>query len=83
MVPDTVQQLTILLVLVLPGVFYQTVRERLRGASPAEREPKNRLLRAIAAGVILDGVYAVITGPWLVRLISGGQGRSALGGLAR
>ncbi|HEX6448057.1 MAG TPA: DUF6338 family protein [Trebonia sp.] len=55
MVPDTVQQLTIRLVLVLPGVFYQAVRERLRGASPAEREPQNRLLRAIGVSVILDG----------------------------
>ncbi|HEX6448599.1 MAG TPA: DUF6338 family protein [Trebonia sp.] len=83
MVPDTVQQLTILVVLVLPGVFYQAVRERLRGASPAEREPQNRLLRAIGVSVILDGVYALIAGPWLVRLISGGPGGSALGGLAR
>jgi hypothetical protein len=89
MVPDTVQQLTILLVLVLPGVFYQAVRERLRGVLPAEREPQNRLMRAIAVGVILDGVYAVIAGPWLVRVITGGPGGSgsaggsAFGGLAR
>jgi uncharacterized protein DUF6338 len=83
MVPDTVQQLTILLVLVLPGVFYQAVRERLRGVLPAEREPQNRLLRAIAVGVILDAVYAVIAGPWLVGLASGGPKGSALGGLAR
>ncbi|MFI9383377.1 DUF6338 family protein [Kutzneria sp. NPDC052558] len=69
MVPGTVQQLTILLVLVLPGVFYQAVRERLSGVRAAENEPQNRLVRAIAAGALLDGVYAVVAGPWLVELL--------------
>lgn len=81
MLPDTVQQLTILLVLVLPGVFYQAVRERLRGALPAEQDPQNRIVRAIAVGVILDGLYAVIAGPWLVHVIAGGPGQSVLGGI--
>jgi len=71
MVPGTVQQLTILLVLVLPGVFYQAVRERLSGVRAAENEPQNRLLRAIAAGALLDAVYAVAVGPWLVELMAG------------
>lgn len=71
MVPGTVQQLTILLILVLPGVFYQAVREHLRGAIAAEQEPQNRLLRAIAAGALLDAVYAVAAGPWLVDLLVG------------
>lgn len=83
MVPGTVQQLTILLILVLPGVFYQAVREHLRGAVAAEQEPQNRIVRAIAAGALLDAVYAVAAGPWLVRLLSGeGQGPVA-GVLAR
>ncbi|MGP3989852.1 DUF6338 family protein [Streptomyces sp. 3N207] len=72
MVPGTVQQLTILLILVLPGVFYQAVRERLRGALAGEQEPQNRLVRAIAAGALLDALYAVAAGPWLVRLLAGG-----------
>ena len=71
MIPGTVQQLTILLVLVLPGVFYQAVRERLSGVRAAENEPQNRLLRAIAAGALLDAVYAVAVGPLLVQLLGG------------
>ncbi|MGP8302321.1 DUF6338 family protein [Streptomyces inhibens] len=82
MVPGTVQQLTILLVLVLPGVFYQAVRERLRGALAAEQEPQNRLVRAIAAGALLDALYAVAAGPWLVRLLAGG-GAGPVGGVLR
>ncbi|PWS40280.1 hypothetical protein DKT74_33775, partial [Streptomyces sp. ZEA17I] len=72
MVPGTVEQLTILLILVLPGVFYQAVRERLRGALASEQEPQNRLVRALAAGALLDTLYAVAAGPWLVRLLAGG-----------
>ncbi len=83
MVPDTLQQLTILLVLVLPGVVYQSVRERLRGMLPSEREPQNRLMRAIAVGTLLDGLYLLVAGPRLVRIISGGQGNSPLGGLSK
>jgi hypothetical protein len=44
MVPGTVQQLTMLLILVLPGVIYQVVRERLRGTLATEQEPQNRLV---------------------------------------
>ncbi|MEW1654206.1 MULTISPECIES: DUF6338 family protein [unclassified Streptomyces] len=65
-------QLTILLVLVLPGVFYQAVRERLQGGLAAEQEPQNRLMRAVAAGALLDALYAVTAGPWLVGLLAGG-----------
>jgi len=82
MVPGTVQQLTVLLVLVMPGVFYQAVRERLRGLLPTEQEPQNRLVRAIAAGALLDAVYAVAAGPWLVKLITD-SGKSPLAGLSR
>ncbi|MFJ3583425.1 DUF6338 family protein [Streptomyces sp. NPDC090127] len=80
MVPGTVQQLTILLVLVLPGVVYQAVREHLRGAVAAEQEPQNRIIRAIAAGALLDAVYAVAAGPWLVRLLAG-QGKGPVAGV--
>ncbi|MFE7806064.1 DUF6338 family protein [Streptomyces sp. NPDC057430] len=74
------QQLTILLVLVLPGVFYQAVREHLRGAVAAEQEPQNRIVRAIAAGALLDAVYAVAAGPWLVRLLTE-DGRGPVAGM--
>ncbi|MFF7178304.1 DUF6338 family protein [Streptomyces sp. NPDC008121] len=82
MVPGTVQQLTILLILVLPGVFYQAVREHLRGAVAAEQEPQNRLVRAIAAGALLDAVYALVAGPWLVRVLAG-EGAGPVAGVLR
>ncbi|MFF4102029.1 DUF6338 family protein [Streptomyces sp. NPDC001903] len=82
MVPGTLQQLTILLILVLPGVFYQAVREHLRGSVAAEQEPQNRLVRAIAAGALLDTVYAVAAGPWLVGLLTG-DGAGPLAGVMR
>ncbi len=82
MVPGTVEQLTILLILVLPGVFYQAVRERLRGALASEQEPQNRLVRAVAAGALLDTLYAVVAGPWLVRLLAGG-GEGPVAGVLR
>ncbi|GAA2717019.1 MULTISPECIES: DUF6338 family protein [Streptomyces] len=82
MVPGTVEQLAILLVLVLPGVFHQAVRERLRGTSASEQEPQNRLLRALAAGALLDALYAVAAGPWLVELLAG-HGDGPLAGALR
>ncbi|WP_137990853.1 DUF6338 family protein [Streptomyces vilmorinianum] len=82
MVPGTVQQLTILLILVLPGVFYQAVREHLRGAAAAEQEPQNRIVRAIAAGALLDAAYAVAAGPWLVGLLDG-DGAGPVAGVLR
>ncbi|MFI6144789.1 DUF6338 family protein [Streptomyces sp. NPDC051109] len=82
MVPGTVQQLAILLILVLPGVFYQAVREHLRGAVAAEQEPQNRIVRAIAAGALLDTVYALAAGPWLVGLLAG-DGAGPLAGVMR
>jgi hypothetical protein len=64
----------IVLVMLLPGVCYQAVRERLRGLLPAEKEPGNRLVRAVAVSAVLDSVYVVVAGPWLVGLLGGGRG---------
>ncbi|CNG18019.1 Uncharacterised protein [Mycobacterium tuberculosis] len=82
MVPGTAQQLMILLFLVLPGVFYQGVRERFRATLPAERDPQNRLTRAIAVGGLLVGVYAVVGGPWLADLLLG-DGKGPVAGVSR
>ncbi|MFF0392962.1 DUF6338 family protein [Kitasatospora sp. NPDC004615] len=73
-VPSTVQQLAILVALVLPGIFYQAVSDRLRGPRASEQEPQNRALRAVAISGLLDAVYAVVAGPWLARLLTGGDG---------
>ncbi|MFF5483675.1 DUF6338 family protein [Streptomyces sp. NPDC012935] len=64
--PSTVAQLALLVVVVLPGVTYQLIRERQRGPSPGERDLSERVLRALAASVALNSIYAVTLGPWLV-----------------
>jgi Family of unknown function (DUF6338) len=70
-VPSTVIQLVLLVLLVLPGVTYQFVRERVRGPLPGERDLGERVLRAIVASIALDAVYLAIAGPALVRLARG------------
>lgn len=71
MTPSTLTQLAILVVFVLPGSVYQAVRARLAGESPANRELFNRVLRALAASVVLDGLYGIVLGPRLTRMIGG------------
>ncbi|MFF8266622.1 DUF6338 family protein [Streptomyces sp. NPDC016562] len=72
--PTTVVQLVLLVLLVLPGVTYQFVRERRRGPVPGERDLGERVLRAIVASIALDALYAVVAGPALVRLVRGTGG---------
>lgn len=66
--PSTVVQFALLVLLVLPGVTYQFIRERRRGPVPGERDLGERVLRAIVASICLDALYAVVAGPALVRL---------------
>ena len=67
--PSAVQQIVLLVLFVLPGISYQFVRERLRGPVPGERDLGERVLRAITASIVLDGLYLVVAGPQIVRLI--------------
>ena len=67
--PTTVAQVVIVLILVLPGVTYQFVRERARGLAPGHRDLGERVLRAVTAGIVLDTVYVLLAGPWLVHLV--------------
>lgn len=69
--PSTVVQVALLVLFVLPGVTYQFLRERWRGPTPGERDLSERVLRAVAASVLLDAVYLVVAGPQLVRLARG------------
>ncbi|PRY38196.1 DUF6338 family protein [Umezawaea tangerina] len=69
--PSTVVQLVLLVLLVLPGVSYQFVRERLRGPVPWERDLGERVLRAIVASIALDAGYLAVAGPALVRMVRG------------
>ncbi|WP_033443038.1 DUF6338 family protein [Saccharothrix sp. NRRL B-16314] len=69
--PSTVVQLVLLVLLVLPGISYQFVRERLRGPVPWERDLGERVLRAIVASIVLDSAYLAVAGPALIRLTRG------------
>ncbi|OLF10161.1 hypothetical protein BLA60_17090 [Actinophytocola xinjiangensis] len=66
--PSTVLQLGMLALVVLPGITYQFLRERWRGPVPGERDLGERVLRSIAASILLDTLYLVVAGPALVRL---------------
>lgn len=72
--PSTVVQLALLVVVVLPGAVYQFLRERFRGPLPGERDLGERVLRALAASVVLNSLYAVAAGPALVRLARDPEG---------
>jgi hypothetical protein len=67
--PTAVQQIVLLVLFVLPGISYQFVRERLRGPVPGERDLSERVLRAITASIALDGVYLLVAGTQIVRVI--------------
>ncbi|MGH3936424.1 MAG: DUF6338 family protein [Pseudonocardiaceae bacterium] len=69
--PSTVVQVTLLVLFVLPGVTYQFLRERWRGPTPEQRDLGERVLRAIAASILLDALYLVVAGPELLTLALG------------
>ncbi|MER7014468.1 DUF6338 family protein [Saccharopolyspora sp. NPDC000359] len=70
-VPSTLLQVTLIVLVVLPGVTYQFLRERWRGPIPAERDFGQRVLRAITASLVLDAVYVIVAGPQLLHLVRG------------
>jgi hypothetical protein len=69
--PSTVVQLVLLVLLVLPGITYQFLRERWRGPVPGERDFGERVLRAVVASIALDVAYLIVAGPALLRLARG------------
>lgn len=80
--PSTVLQIVLAIVVVLPGVTYQFLRERWRGPVPGQRELGERVLRAVTASVVLDAMYVIVAGPQLLSLARGG-GTRGWGGLAQ
>jgi len=66
--PSTVLQVALLALFVLPGITYQFLRERWRGPVPGERDLSERVLRSIAASILLNLLYLIVAGPALVRL---------------
>ncbi|GAU70363.1 hypothetical protein SSP35_18_00910 [Streptomyces sp. NBRC 110611] len=69
--PSTVLQAALLVLVVLPGITYQFLREYWRGPVPGERNPGERVLRAVTASVVLDALYLIVLGPQLVSLARG------------
>jgi hypothetical protein len=67
--PTTVVQVGITLLLVVPGVTYQFVRERARGLVPSHKDLGERILRAVTASIVLDTAYVLVGGPRLVHLV--------------
>jgi hypothetical protein len=69
--PSTVERLTILVLLILPGTTYLFARERLLGIREPEQDATNRFLRALGVGITLDALYLTAAGPQLVALFRG------------
>jgi hypothetical protein len=62
LIPATSNQLLILVAVILPGIVFGTVLQRLRGPTPEDRDVGTRVLRAAAVGVSLDLVYVLVGG---------------------
>src|SRR4051812_24390370 len=71
--PSSFQQLALIITFVLPGVVYQYLREHWRGPVPGNTQIGERVLRAMTASLVLDGLYATIAGPSLVSLSRSGD----------
>ncbi|RJQ77772.1 hypothetical protein D5S17_15265 [Pseudonocardiaceae bacterium YIM PH 21723] len=80
--PSNLTQATLLVLLVLPGVTYQFLRERMRGPVSGERNLGERVLRAVAASVLLGSLYLAVAGSFLIRLLRG-DGRTGWNGLVQ
>ena len=61
-IPSTSGQLLVLLLFVMPGSVYQTVRTRLRGPIPADHDAASKILRALAVSTGLNAVYLTLFG---------------------
>lgn len=65
-IPGSGGQLLILLLFVLPGSVYQTVRTRLRGPIPSDQDATTKVLRALAVSTGLNALYLAIFGRGLL-----------------
>ncbi|WP_137991102.1 DUF6338 family protein [Streptomyces vilmorinianum] len=65
--PTTFLQLLVVVVAVLPGVTYQFTRERARGPLVQHADLGERMLRALAASLVLDFAYVLVLGSTLTQ----------------
>src|SRR5689334_2173320 len=61
-IPDSIAQVLVTLVLVIPGFVFQIVRIRMHGRTPADDEITTRILTAIAVSTIFALFYIVFLG---------------------
>jgi len=54
-------------------MVFQFVRERSRGRVERDDNVAERVLRAIAAGIVINAVYLIVAGPWLTDLVGAGR----------
>jgi Family of unknown function (DUF6338) len=73
-IPSTLVQAALILLLVLPGTVYQIVRSRVRGPSPDDASATNRVLRALGASALLLILYVLTVGNDLIPLITDSTG---------
>jgi hypothetical protein len=74
MLPSNWQQAFVVLIFVIPGIIFQSVRTRLRGASPENKDASVRVLRAIGAAGILGLSYVAILGNRITQPFDRSQG---------
>lgn len=65
-IPNSVTQILVTLVLVVPGFVFQSVRIRLRGRTPGDTEVATRILSAIVVSTIFALIYILVLGSSLV-----------------
>jgi hypothetical protein len=65
-IPNSVTQILVTLVLVVPGFVFQGVRIRLRGRTPGDTEVATRILSAIVVSTIFALVYILVLGSSIV-----------------
>lgn len=69
-VPSTAFQLLMVLLLLLPGIVYQSTRGTLTGPVPDDSSALARTVRALGVSAVLVMLYAVTFGPHVLDLLS-------------
>jgi hypothetical protein len=67
-IPTTQYSLGVFLVLVLPGIVYAAVRTGAAGMRAPDRDVSARVLQALLVSVLLDVLYLLILGDWVLDL---------------
>lgn len=66
-IPGTGGQLLIVLLFVMPGSVYQTVRSRLWGPIPSDHDAASKVLRALGVSAGLNAMYLAVFGDGLLK----------------